>query len=61
MIYILTDETGLITNRIVLDDGADWTFPPGMAVTPETTPTDIGGTYINGVYTPPQIQESDAS
>jgi hypothetical protein len=54
-IYIVVDEaTTVIVSRIVLDDPEQWTVPEGHFIVEETgEPMNIGGTYVDGVYTPP--------
>jgi hypothetical protein len=54
-IYIVVENsTGLIDNRIVLDDPGAWEVPEGHSIFEETgAPMQIGGTYAGGVYTPP--------
>jgi hypothetical protein len=53
-IYGVIDATGIIDNRIVLDDPDQWDAPAGHTIVEETDdPLAIGGTYIDGVYTPP--------
>jgi hypothetical protein len=58
-IYIVIEQaTGIIDNRIVLDDPAQWEPPAGHVLVEETgEPMAIGGTYIDGVYTPPPEPE----
>lgn len=52
--YALIDSDGLIVNRIVLDDTGAWEVPEGHSIVEETDAAiNIGGTYIDGVYTPP--------
>ncbi|MCD9821216.1 hypothetical protein [Bradyrhizobium japonicum] len=47
------DSTGTIVNRVVIEGDA-WTPPEGCTTVEETdTPFAIGGTYIDGIYTPP--------
>ena len=51
---LVNDSDGLITNRIVLDDPGAWEVPAGATIAEETdTPYEIGGTLIDGSYTPP--------
>ena len=51
---VIDDETGIIDNRIVLDDPNQWEVPAGHTLVEETGEAmAIGGTYIDGVYTPP--------
>jgi len=51
---VVIDGSGNIVNRIVLADGSTWTAPTGFTTVVETTtPMQIGGTLIGGVYTPP--------
>lgn len=53
-IYAIIDASGLIVNRVVVDDITTWESPDGFAAVAETAaPMLIGGTYINGVYTAP--------
>jgi hypothetical protein len=58
-IYVVIEQaTGIIDNRIVLDDPAQWEPPAGHVLVEETgEPMAIGGTYIDGVYTPPPEPE----
>jgi hypothetical protein len=52
--YAVIDGSGLIVNRVVLDDPGGWQAPAGTTSVLETTTVyEIGGTYIAGVYTPP--------
>lgn len=53
---VIDDQTGTIVNRIVLDDPAQWDAPTGHSIVEEKeTPLEIGGNYVNGVYTPPYL------
>ena len=55
---VINETTGIIDNRIVLDDPAQWKVPAGHFIAEETgEPLAIGGTYIDGVYTPPAQPE----
>ena len=49
--YSLVDGTGLIVNRVDVDDLGEWQVPPGVtpALEPDGEPYAIGGTYIAGV------------
>ena len=61
-IHLVTDAEGLIVNRIVLDENTprNWTPGPGLTLLPHSVQGAIGGTYIDGVYTPPpEPEESD--
>jgi hypothetical protein len=52
--FAIVSTSGLIVNRVVLDEGAEWEPPEGTGVVAEIEiPLDIGGTYFDGVYTPP--------
>jgi hypothetical protein len=53
--YAVIDEaTGEIVNRIALDPPP---APEGFILVDDTaSPMAIGGTYIDGVYTPPEQQ-----
>lgn len=54
--YALVDGSGTIVNRIVAS--AEWTPPTGLLVMAEAdTFYEIGGTYRDGVYTPPPRPE----
>ena len=48
---ILVDESGTIKNRIVFDP--DVSYKPRHGYTLVEFDGGIGGTYIDGVYTPP--------
>ena len=51
----VTNTDGLIVNRIVVDETTpdDWHPGPGLTLRPPDVDGAIGGTYINGLYTPP--------
>ena len=53
--YIVVDNaTGIIDNRIALDDPEQWEVPAGHSIVEETAePMAIGGSYIDGIYAPP--------
>ena len=51
-IRLLLDEQGNIVNRIMLEPDVVYD-PSPLIVAPEGVDGDIGGTYIDGVYTPP--------
>ena len=52
---IITNADGLIVNRIVIDETTLHDWHPGFGLTLQSAGVDgaIGGTYVNGVYTPP--------
>lgn len=53
-IYAVVDDTGAIINRIILDNPSDWQIPAGQSITAEADIVlEIGGTFVDGVYTPP--------
>ena len=68
-VCIVLNSDGLIVNRIVVDENtpADFSPAPGLVCNDTTeaeieidgervtVPMDIGGRYINGVYTPPDM------
>ena len=55
---VIDDASHLIVNRIVLDEAADWHPPDGHTAIEETDGAmDIGGLYVDGVYTPPPSPE----
>lgn len=52
-IYALIDAQGVIANRIVLDDPADYAAPDGLSLAAGADDFMIGGSIVGGVYTPP--------
>ena len=52
-VRLLLDSEGNIVNRIMLEPNAVYD-PSPLIVAPDGVDGDIGGTYINGVYTPPE-------
>lgn len=52
-VYALTDAQGVITNRIMLDDPADFTPPAGFSLVAGADAYAIGGSIVGGTYTPP--------
>jgi hypothetical protein len=53
--YAIINGEGVITNRIILYDADGWELPEGFTLTRETETTyEIGGTLLDGVYTPPE-------
>lgn len=61
IIRLVTDNEGLIVNRIVLDESTpgDWHPGAGLTLLPHTVQGAIGGTYVGGVYTPPPEPEPE--
>lgn len=57
MIYIIVDENGLVINRIVAGSGWVNDIPNSTAVAETDVEYSIGGSYVNGVYTPPPEPE----
>ena len=55
-IRLLIDVDGNIVNRIMLEPDAEYD-PSPLIVLPEGVDGEIGGTYINGVYTPPESEK----
>ena len=51
-VRLLLDSDGNIVNRIMLEPDAEYD-PSPLIVAPEEIDGQIGGTYINDVYTPP--------
>ena len=51
-VRLLLDNEGNVINRILLEPDAIYD-PSPLIVGPEEVDGEIGGTYINGVYTPP--------
>lgn len=53
--FIYVNSEGLIINRVVADKIEDCAPPEGISVfqEPEEQPMNIGGTFIEGEYTPP--------
>ena len=59
-IFAVVDAQGNIVNRIVLDTSDDWQAPEGQSLIEEVDTTlEIGGTYLNGIYTKPVSAPSD--
>ena len=57
---LVIDSEGNIVNRILLDSSlTDWSPGEGLTLVPANIDGDIGGTYINGVYTPPPDPPAD--
>lgn len=53
---IVETTTRIIVNRVVLDDQSEWTPEDGYeAVADAEGQYDIGGTLVDGNYTPPEI------
>jgi hypothetical protein len=51
--YAVIDGNGMIVNRVAIDDPTQWAPPTGCSIVQEATQVyEIGGTYINGIYTP---------
>ena len=55
MIYSVV-RNGVIENNILLDNPSDWEVPEGCTLV-ESNDYFIGGSYVNGVYTPPPEPE----
>ena len=60
-IHCVTNSDGIIINRIVSDENTpeDWSPGDNLVVHPPEVVGDIGGTIIDGVYTPPPAEESN--
>lgn len=57
---VIENASGLIVNRIVLDDLAEWDVPPGHSIINDTeNRMAIGGTFIDGIYTPPVVPPAE--
>ena len=56
-VRLLLDSEGNIVNRILLEPDAEYD-PAPLIVAPVDVDGAIGGTYINGVYTPPLESEA---
>ena len=59
---LIVNESGLIVNRIVYDDELtppDWHPGEGLTMLDKSIDGAIGGSYINGVYTPPPEPKED--
>ena len=54
-VHLLLDSDGLIVNRIMLEPDAEYD-PLPLILAPEGVDGEMGGTYIDGVYTPPPTQ-----
>lgn len=54
--YAVVDGSGVIANRIILDDPTSWAPPEGCTIIVEQDGApvyEIGGTLVGGVYNPP--------
>ena len=58
-VHLVIDGDGNVVNRIVTNEGTpdDWVPGPGLTLLDRSIEGDIGGTYIDGVYTPPPEPE----
>ena len=57
-IYAVVDKEGTIVNTVVWDGESTWSPPEGTeAVDCGDNACQIGGTYINGIFTPPAAPE----
>jgi hypothetical protein len=54
--YAVVDASGAIINSVLWDGSSDWMPPKGCTAIQSDT-MQIGGTYIDGVYTAPEVQE----
>ena len=52
---VIDDSTEIIVNRIMLDDPDAWEVPEGQSIVEDTVGMVIGGSYVDGVYTPPPV------
>ena len=58
-VRLLVDADGLIVNRIMIEPDAVFD-PSPLIVAPDGVDGYIGGTYIDGVYTPPpELNDGD--
>jgi hypothetical protein len=57
-VYALIDAQGVIANRIVLDDPADYAPPSGFSLVADADAYAIGGSISGGAYTPPAAPPS---
>ena len=59
---LVINDDGLVVNRIVTDETTpnDFNPGPGLTMLPHTVEGVIGGTYKNGVYTPPEPEETES-
>jgi hypothetical protein len=56
-IFAVVDSAGVILNRIILDEAASWDAETGHTLVEEIgPPLNIGGSFIDGVHTPPMEQ-----
>lgn len=56
--YAVIDAQGAIVNRVIVDAESPWQAPEGLTSVEELSPMVIGGTYIDGAYTPPPEPEA---
>jgi hypothetical protein len=55
---VIDDVSQIIVNRVIVEDPAAWAPPAGHTAVEETgEPMLIGGSYVDGVYTPPVLPE----
>jgi hypothetical protein len=57
MIYSIIDNSGNIIDRVVADSSWENMFPDTTAIQETDITYAIGGTLVNGVYTPPKVDE----
>ena len=57
-VRLVLDDAGNIVNRIMLEPFAAYD-PAPFVVAPEGVDGEIGGTYLNGVYTPPSDDDGN--
>lgn len=56
---VIEQSSGRIINRVVVANDVDWVAPTGHLAIEEAVPMDIGGSYIDGIYTPPPHDPSE--
>ena len=57
-VRLLLDSDGLVVNRILLEPDVVYD-PSPYILAPEGIDGEIGGTYLNGVYSPPLTENTE--
>ena len=57
-VYAVIDGAGLILNMVEWDGATPWQPPVGTSIVASDGTAAIGGSYINGIFTPPPQQNT---